>query len=332
MAKNDFKPFATAANANVMAQADWEALPALLSGFMAGKASSAQVNKAIRQASFIAAALAQYTANKSGQDVIDNGDLNGFITKMSAAFGKDFQALDATLTALAGLATGANKLPYFTGTDTASQTDLTSVGRDIIGKSTIADILTYLGLGDDARLSGNLTVKGGVWDTAPGDIPERVWSPNNKPSLATLGVLDATTTQKGIVELATNAEMSTGSSQSLVPSVSAIMSIFSKRSFSANDYVRIPDVPGGLIIQWVSGNASASGVFFAQMPIPFPNKLLFAGAVEAGANVWGTDSATTWGIDFANSSLSQVIAYARRIFPTTVTQEAAAGLVIAIGN
>lgn len=196
----------------------------------------------------------------------------------------------------------------------------------------VAKFLQNLGLGDDARLSGNLTVKGGVWDTAPGDTPERVWSPNNKPSLATLGVLDATTTQKGIVELATNAEMATGSSQSLVPSVAAVMSIFSKRSFSANDYVRIPDVPGGLIIQWVSGNASASGVFFAQMPIPFPNKLLFAGAVEAGANVWGTDSATTWGIDFANSSLSQVIAYARRIFPTTVTQEAAAGLVIAIGN
>lgn len=147
MATNDFKPFATAANANVTAQADWETLPALLSGFMAGKASSAQINKAIRQASFIAAALAQYTANKSGQDVLDNGDLNGFISKMGTAFGKDFQALDATLTALAGLATGANKLPYFTGTDTASQTDLTSVGRDIIGKSTIADILTYLGFG-----------------------------------------------------------------------------------------------------------------------------------------------------------------------------------------
>ncbi|OJL66009.1 phage tail protein [Escherichia coli] len=152
MAKNDFKAFATDRNANVMSQEEWEALPALLSGFTAGKASSAQVNKVIRQASFIAAALAQYTANKSGQDVLDNGDLNGFITKMSAAFGKDFQALDATLTALAGLATGANKLPYFTGTDTASQTDLTSVGRDIIGKSTIADILTYLGLGEGSAL------------------------------------------------------------------------------------------------------------------------------------------------------------------------------------
>ncbi|UYF54574.1 phage tail protein [Citrobacter amalonaticus] len=152
MATNNFKPFATAANANVTAQADWEALPALLSGFMAGKASSAQVNKAIRQASFIAAALAQYTANKSGLDVLDDGDLNGFISKMGTAFGKDFQALDATLTALAGLATGANKLPYFTGNDTAAQTDLTSVGRDIIGKSTIADILTYLGLGTAAKL------------------------------------------------------------------------------------------------------------------------------------------------------------------------------------
>ncbi|EJN3600446.1 tail fiber protein [Escherichia coli] len=152
MATNNFKPFATAENANVTAQADWESLPALLSGFTAGKASSAQVNKAIRQASFIAAALAQYTANKSGLDVLDDGDLNGFISKMRTAFGKDFQALDATLKALAGLATGANKLPYFTGTDTAAQTDLTSVGRDIIGKSTIADILTYLGLGEGSAL------------------------------------------------------------------------------------------------------------------------------------------------------------------------------------
>lgn len=151
MAINNFKPFALDPNANVTSQADWEALPALLSGFTAGKASSAQVNKAIRQASFIAAALAQYTANKSGLDVLDDGDLNGFIAKMSAAFGKDFQALDATLTALAGLATGANKLPYFTGNDTAAQTDLTSVGRDIIGKNTIADILTYLQLGEAAK-------------------------------------------------------------------------------------------------------------------------------------------------------------------------------------
>ncbi|MGY9716341.1 gp53-like domain-containing protein, partial [Citrobacter freundii] len=142
MAINNFKPFATAANANVMSQADWEALPALLSGFMAGKASSAQVNKAIRQASFIAAALAQYTANKSGLDILDDGDLNGFITKMSSAFGKDYQALDATLTALARLAGAANKLPYFSGPDVMSMTDFSDIGRAIIAASTKSSVLS----------------------------------------------------------------------------------------------------------------------------------------------------------------------------------------------
>lgn len=60
----------------------------------------------------------------------------------------NFQPLDPTLTALAALVGVANKLPYFNGNDTAALTDLTQVGRDIVGKSTIADILTYLGLGD----------------------------------------------------------------------------------------------------------------------------------------------------------------------------------------
>ncbi|HFL9151289.1 TPA: phage tail protein [Escherichia coli] len=66
----------------------------------------------------------------------------------------NFQPLDPTLTALAALVGAANKLPYFTGTDKAAQTDLTSVGRDIIGKNTIADILTYLGLGEGAPAIG----------------------------------------------------------------------------------------------------------------------------------------------------------------------------------
>ncbi|MDI8478826.1 phage tail protein, partial [Salmonella enterica subsp. enterica serovar Anatum] len=48
-----------------------------------------------------------------------------------------------------------DKLPYFTGNDTAGQTDLTSVGRDIIGKASIADILTYLGLGETINLAKN---------------------------------------------------------------------------------------------------------------------------------------------------------------------------------
>ncbi|MFV4846656.1 hypothetical protein ACNJKD_09925 [Edwardsiella tarda] len=73
-------------------------------------------------------------------------------TQVLAALQKHFQANDAMLTALADLAGGANKLPYFTGDDAASQTDLTKVGRDIIGKATVAAVLEYLGLGEAAKL------------------------------------------------------------------------------------------------------------------------------------------------------------------------------------
>lgn len=179
MAKNDFKAFATGKNANVMPQEEWEALPALLSGFTAGKASSAQVNKAIRQASFITAALAQYTANKSGLDVLDDGDLNGFISKMEAALGKDFQALDATLTALAGLATAADKLPYFTGNDTASLTTLTNVGRNILDKASTQAVIQYLGLSDASGYVGRwlntrVFTSSGTYTPTPGTKRIRV--------------------------------------------------------------------------------------------------------------------------------------------------------------
>lgn len=90
MAKNDFKAFATGKNANVMSQEEWEALPALLSGFTAGKASSAQVNKVIRQASFIAAALAQFVSDKTQRDVLDNGDLPGFVELLGSGFAVEY--------------------------------------------------------------------------------------------------------------------------------------------------------------------------------------------------------------------------------------------------
>nr|WP_024262146.1 hypothetical protein [Escherichia coli] len=73
-----------------MSQEEWEALPALLSGFTAGKASSAQVNKVIRQASFIAAALAQFVSDKTQRDVLDNGDLPGFVELLGSGFAVEY--------------------------------------------------------------------------------------------------------------------------------------------------------------------------------------------------------------------------------------------------
>ncbi|HBN0723316.1 TPA: phage tail protein, partial [Escherichia coli] len=66
-------------------------------------------------------------------------DPNFATTMTNALAGK--QPKDATLTALAGLATAADKFPYFTGNDVASLATLTKVGRDILAKSTVAAVI-----------------------------------------------------------------------------------------------------------------------------------------------------------------------------------------------
>ncbi|EEC9687853.1 TPA: phage tail protein, partial [Escherichia coli] len=66
-------------------------------------------------------------------------DPNFATTMTNALAGK--QPKDATLTALAGLATAADRFPYFTGNDVASLATLTKVGRDILAKSTVAAVI-----------------------------------------------------------------------------------------------------------------------------------------------------------------------------------------------
>ncbi|EHA3924777.1 phage tail protein [Salmonella enterica subsp. enterica serovar 4,[5],12:i:-] len=80
-------------------------------------------------------------------------DPNFATTMTNALAGK--QPKDATLTALAELATSADKLPYFTGADRAALTALTSVGRAILGKPSTQGVLDYLGLGETINLARN---------------------------------------------------------------------------------------------------------------------------------------------------------------------------------
>ncbi|ELH4742446.1 phage tail protein [Salmonella enterica] len=80
-------------------------------------------------------------------------DPNFATTMTNALAGK--QPKDATLTALAELATSADKLPYFTGADRAALTALTSVGRAILGKTSTQGVLDYLGLGETINLAKN---------------------------------------------------------------------------------------------------------------------------------------------------------------------------------
>lgn len=63
------------------------------------------------------------------------------------------QPLDAELTALAGLTSAANKMPYFTGSGTASLADISPVARGLIDDTTLAEMRSTLELGGAAVLN-----------------------------------------------------------------------------------------------------------------------------------------------------------------------------------
>ncbi|HDR2531223.1 TPA: hypothetical protein QCI12_001357 [Enterobacter roggenkampii] len=80
-----------------------------------------------------------WSANDIAANMMTAGTLNYILA--------NFQPLDATLTALAWLATGANKLPYFSGVDQMAATDLTSFARGLLGKADAATAKGHLGVG-----------------------------------------------------------------------------------------------------------------------------------------------------------------------------------------
>lgn len=81
---NDFLPFATGVTANVDLQAAYAANPQTGTGQQPGLARSAFNNKALRQATSIAAALAQYLVNVTGLNAVDDGNQANLLTLLGA--------------------------------------------------------------------------------------------------------------------------------------------------------------------------------------------------------------------------------------------------------
>jgi hypothetical protein len=129
-----------------------------------------------------------------------------------------YQLEDVELTALAGLTSAADKVPYFTGSGTAAVATLTAYARTIL---------------DDADAGTART---------------------------TLGVVAATTSTAGLLEIATAAEVLAGTSETLAVTPGFFAD---NASLGASGHYKLP---GGLTIQW----GRLTGVTIADATVTFP--------------------------------------------------------------
>lgn len=126
MPTNDFLPFGSAVGANVSTQAEYAALAARANGFTAGTAVSKQLNKAWRQSSVMSATLAQFIADQSGNDVLDDGNLATIQTNLGLAI-------------KAAIASG---IPYATQVQAEAGTSTTTVMSPLRVFQAIAKVVT----------------------------------------------------------------------------------------------------------------------------------------------------------------------------------------------
>ncbi|WP_387491218.1 phage tail protein [Photorhabdus sp. RM96S] len=83
--KNDFKAFSIGDNANVVNQEKYEENQSLKSGFTPDNVPTHLLNKVLRQASTISSVVADFIATRSGNDVLDDGNIAKLTTQLNKA-------------------------------------------------------------------------------------------------------------------------------------------------------------------------------------------------------------------------------------------------------
>jgi hypothetical protein len=105
----DYLPSSVAAGANVDTQSGFAGSGYQTVGFQSGLSLSKQINKVLRQASMVAAAVANFIANTLGVNVLDDGNLPNLTDNLTAAIQNRIVATNTTpVTADAAVTTPQN--------------------------------------------------------------------------------------------------------------------------------------------------------------------------------------------------------------------------------
>ena len=99
------------------------------------------------------------TVSAAARTVLDDASVGAMLTTLGG------QPLDSELTAIAGLTSAADSVPYFTGSGTAALMTVTAAARTILDDTTVGAIATTLGLGTSSNPQFATVELGAATDT-----------------------------------------------------------------------------------------------------------------------------------------------------------------------